>query len=216
MHGAADILRAGGPVILVLLALSLVSLTLIAVKLIDLRGVGGGAARRDGALAQWLAGARADAQAAVAGGGAPADRVAAAAMARLIEGHSPDAVEAEAVLLGNAEVAAMNRHIRVLELVAMLSPLLGLLGTVLGMIESFQQLDMAGGAANASVLAGGIWKALLTTAAGLMVAIPAAAAATLFSNRIEGAAQAIERTVGQLLVIERARRAAGGAAAAGG
>jgi biopolymer transport protein ExbB len=62
------------------------------------------------------------------------------------------------------------------------------------------------------VLAGGIWRALLTTAAGLIVAIPAAAAATLFSTRIEAAAQAIERSVGQLLVIERARS---GAAAQG-
>jgi biopolymer transport protein ExbB len=210
MTGLVDILRAGGPVILVLLALSVVSLTLIAVKLIDLRGVRSGAAAREGALAQWLSGARDEARAAVAGGRAPADRVAAAAMARLIEGRAPAAVEAEAVLIGNAEVAAMNRHIRILELVAVLSPLLGLLGTVLGMIESFQQLDMAGGAANASVLAGGIWRALLTTAAGLMVAIPAAAAAALFANRIEAAAQAIERTVGQLLVMERARQAAGG------
>jgi len=208
MNGVLDILRAGGPVILVLLALSLLSLTLIAVKLVELRGVRGGAGLRDGALAQWLAGARDEARAALAGGTAPADRVAAAAMARLIEGRAPAAVEAEAVLLGNQEVAAMNRHIRVLELVAVISPLLGLLGTVLGMIESFQQLDMAGGAANASVLAGGIWRALLTTAAGLMVAIPAAAAAALFSTRIEAAAQAIERAVGQLLVIEAARGAA--------
>lgn len=208
MEGVLDILRAGGPVIVVLLVLSLVSLTLIALKLVQLRGVKAGASARDGALAQWLSGARDEARAVLAAGPAPADRVAAAAMARLMQGRAPAAVEAEAVLLGNQEVEAMNRHMRVLELVAVISPLLGLLGTVLGMIESFQQLDMAGGAANASVLAGGIWRALLTTAAGLMVAIPAAAAAALFATRIEAAAQAIERAVGQLLVIEAARGAA--------
>jgi biopolymer transport protein ExbB len=204
-----DIIRAGGPVIVVLLVLSLLSLTLIALKLVQLRGVRAGAARRDGALKQWLEGHRAEARAALAGGVAPADRVTATAMARLIEGRPARSVEAEAELLGNQEVEAMNRHIRVLELVAVISPLLGLLGTVLGMIESFQQLDLAGGSANASVLAGGIWRALLTTAAGLLVAIPAAAAAVLFSTRIEAAAQAIERSVGQLLVIEQARSDAG-------
>jgi biopolymer transport protein ExbB len=84
----------------------------------------------------------------------------------------------------------------------MVSPLLGLLGTVLGMIQSFQELEMAQGAANASVLAGGIWQALLTTAAGLLVAIPAAVAAGLFSARIDNAAQSIESAVGRLLLIE--------------
>jgi biopolymer transport protein ExbB len=212
VNGVVDILRAGGPVIVVLLVLSLLSVTLIALKLVELRGVRSGTARRESALRQWLDGQRGEARAALSAGDAPADRVTAAAMARLIEGRPAPAVEAEAELLGNQEVEAMNRHIRVLELVAVISPLLGLLGTVLGMIESFQQLDLAGGSANASVLAGGIWRALLTTAAGLIVAIPAAAAATLFSTRIEAAAQAIERSVGQLLVIERARS---GAAAQG-
>ena len=209
MTQLGDILQAGGSVILLLLALSLLSLTLIALKLVQLRGVRSGTALRDGALMQWLNGQRIDAHSVLCSGTAPADRVTATAMARLIEGHTAPAVEAEAQLLGNQEVEAMNRHIRVLELVAMISPLLGLLGTVLGMIESFQQLDLAGGSANASVLAGGIWRALLTTAAGLLVAIPAAVAAALFSARIEAAALAIERAIGQLLIIERARLGSG-------
>ncbi|WP_209425462.1 MotA/TolQ/ExbB proton channel family protein [Pararhodobacter sp. SW119] len=209
MTDLLGIIDAGGPVIVVLLALSLLSLTLIAAKLIQLRGVRAGSGQRDAALKQWLAGERDAARAKLAAGTAPADRVTGTVMDRLLAGTPPPAVEAEAEILGNQELEAMNRHIRVLELVAMISPLLGLLGTVLGMIESFQQLDLAGGSANASVLAGGIWRALLTTAAGLLVAIPAAAAAALFSTRIEGAAQSIERTVGQLLVIERARVDAG-------
>ena len=92
-----------------------------------------------------------------------------------------------------------------LELIAMISPLLGLLGTVLGMIQSFQELALAEGAANASVLAGGIWQALLTTAAGLIVAIPAAIAATLLSARVDTVAQRIEATVGRLFAIEDTR-----------
>ena len=88
----------------------------------------------------------------------------------------------------------------------MISPLLGLLGTVLGMIQSFQELALADGAANASLLAAGIWQALLTTAAGLVVAIPATIAATLLSERVERAAQRIEAAVGQLFAIEDSRQ----------
>jgi biopolymer transport protein ExbB len=57
------------------------------------------------------------------------------------------------------------------------APLLGFLGTVLGMIQAFQQIERLGGNVNASVLAGGIWQAMLTTAAGLTVAVP-----TLFAH----------------------------------
>ena len=71
------------------------------------------------------------------------------------------------------------------------------------MIQSFQQLEMAEGAANASVLAGGIWQALLTTAAGLLVAIPAAVAAGLLSARIDRAAQGIESAVGELMLTDQ-------------
>ena len=57
-------------------------------------------------------------------------------------------------------------------MIASLSPLLGLLGTVLGMIEAFQQMEAAGSQVDPSILSGGIWQALLTTAVGLAVAIP--------------------------------------------
>ena len=98
-----------------------------------------------------------------------------------------------------------------LEITAMVSPLLGLLGTVLGMIQSFQELELAEGAANASLLAGGIWQALLTTAAGLVVAIPAAIASGLFSARIERVAQSVENAVGRLMLAEEAAQDPGGA-----
>ena len=53
-----------------------------------------------------------------------------------------------------------------------MSPLIGLLGTVIGMIDSFNELELGGSLVDPSVLAGGIWTALLTTAMGLIVAIP--------------------------------------------
>lgn len=194
----------GGPIVALLIALSFLSFVLILLKVFQLAPVQSGAQRREAALEEWNNGNRDAAIQGVSGGRSPADRVAAYAMSGLEKGVPRAALEAEIERRGNAEVEAMNRNIRILELIAMVSPLLGLLGTVLGMIQSFQELELAEGAANASVLAGGIWQALLTTAAGLIVAIPAAVAASLLAARVDRAAHLIETTVGQFLFAEDA------------
>lgn len=205
MSGTWEIFGTGGPVIALLALMSLMSLTVIAVKLIQLWPVRSGQAGREQALTLWKDGDRKQAQNSIAAGKSPADRVMAYAMQALQEGLSGPLLQDELQRRGNEEVSRMNSLIRLLELIAMVSPLLGLLGTVLGMIQSFQELELAQGAANASVLAGGIWQALLTTAAGLLVAIPAAVAAGLFAARIDTAAQAIESAAGRLLLIDGSR-----------
>lgn len=73
---------------------------------------------------------------------------------------------------GDQEVAKMEKNLTVLEVIATISPLLGLLGTVLGIIDSFDILSLTGGTANPAQLSSGIARALLTTAAGLFIAIP--------------------------------------------
>lgn len=205
MDGLAGLLVQGGPVIWVLLAMSLGTGALIVVRALVLRGSLSGAATRAEALRHWSSGDRAAARAVLAAGRSPADRMLAHAMDTLARGVARGAVESDLLWRGNAELARLGRHLRVLDLVAMTGPLLGLLGTVLGMIVAFQTLALAEGAANAGMLAGGIWQALLTTAAGLLVAIPAAVASSLFSARIEAVAQEIEAAVGALLAIEDAR-----------
>ena len=170
--------------------------------MLQLRGVTAGGAARAEAIETWAQGDRHAALRSMGSRNSPADRITLAAMEGLNAGRPHTAVEAGLEWRGNEEVSAMNRHIRLLELIAMISPLLGLLGTVLGMIQSFQELALAEGAANASLLAGGIWQALLTTAAGLLVAIPAAVAASLLSDRVEQAASAIESSVGQLFAAQ--------------
>ena len=72
--------------------------------------------------------------------------------------------------------------LRPLELIATIAPLLGLLGTVVGMIDAFQALQQAGSSADPSDLAGGIWEALLTTAFGMGIAIPASIFLTWFEG----------------------------------
>jgi biopolymer transport protein ExbB len=222
MGDPLGMIRDGGPIVVLLIALSVLSLSLIVWKLIQLAGVTSGRVAREAALADWRAGRTEAAVTALRAGRAPADRLAAYAMECLGDGLSGPLLDAELTRRGNEEMAAMSTSIRLLELIAMVSPLLGLLGTVTGMIQSFQMLAAAEGSANASVLAGGIWQALLTTAAGLMVAIPAAIAAALLTGRVERAGLAMENAVGGLMLAEAGRGsgrpaatgAASGAAAA--
>lgn len=197
-----DELGAGGPILLLLALLSALSWVLIVFKIIQLWNCRSGAALRSKAFKAWQSGDREAAAALITAGKSPADRITAYAMKALSGDVRGTVLDAELTRRGNEELAGLSGSIRLLELIAMISPLLGLLGTVLGMIQSFQELELAQGAANASVLAGGIWQALLTTAAGLLVAIPAAVAAGLFSARIDGAAQMIESAAGQLMLVE--------------
>ncbi len=87
----------------------------------------------------------------------------------------PSPVEREhtAEKAGNAILFDLSKRLNILTVVGSITPLLGLLGTVLGMIRVFYRIAQAGSVADISVLAGGIWEALITTAAGMMVAIPA-------------------------------------------
>ena len=82
------------------------------------------------------------------------------------------------------EVRKMERFLPTLYLIASISPLLGLLGTVAGMIKAFQAIENLGGKVDSSVLAGGIWEAMLTTALGLGVAIPAMVAHNYLQGKV--------------------------------
>ena len=199
MAEIADFLGTGGPIILLLVVLSLLSLSLIVIKISDLwNSTSGGDLRATSVKAYETSGAE-EAAKILNSGKSPADRILAFAMSPQARALSTDVRESEIARRGNQEISRMNRFLRILEVIAMISPLLGLLGTVLGMIQSFQQLELAEGAANAAVLAGGIWQALLTTAAGLLVAIPAAVAANLLAARVEIATYNIEDGVAQFL-----------------
>lgn len=74
--------------------------------------------------------------------------------------------------IGSTELQRMERGFRTLGILGNTAPLLGLLGTILGMIKAFMVIEQAGGRVDAQALAGGIWEAMLTTGVGLAVAIP--------------------------------------------
>lgn len=98
---------------------------------------------------------------------------------------------------GSHEVHQLERFLSPLGSIAAITPLLGLLGTVVGMIDVFQQLDLSAG--NAQQLAGGISLALMTTAAGLTIAIPALVMHRYFLRRVSDLVVALEEESQKLL-----------------
>ena len=98
-----------------------------------------------------------------------------------------DAIEAAA----HSEVYLLEKNLGVLGTVAAIAPLIGFLGTVTGMIRAFMQVQNLGGSVDASVLAGGIWEALITTAAGIIIAVPAVVLYNYFVRKISVIVQAL-------------------------
>jgi len=84
---------------------------------------------------------------------------------------------------GNIETYFLEKNLNVLATLAGITPLIGFLGTVTGMIKAFMKIQQLSGNVNADVLAGGIWEAMVTTAAGLSVGIPALILYNYFINR---------------------------------
>lgn len=85
----------------------------------------------------------------------------------------------------DTEVRKLSSYIQALATIGNIAPLLGLLGTVIGMIKAFMVIQDMGGKVNAAVLAGGIWEAMLTTALGLAVALPTMIAHSYLIARVE-------------------------------
>jgi biopolymer transport protein ExbB len=102
---------------------------------------------------------------------------------------------------GLHEVPRLEKNLTVLITLAHIEPLLGLLGTVTGMINCFMQIQRLQGVVNPSDLAGGIWEALITTAAGLVVAIPVYVAYNYLVSRVEGFVLDMEKSANQLVRI---------------
>lgn len=95
-------------------------------------------------------------------------------------------------------LGTLEKRMNLLILVGSISPILGMTGTVTGMIKSFNVMAAAGGL-QATMVAGGISEALITTAAGLIIALPAIIAYNLFHKRVDAFAEEIEETITGLI-----------------
>lgn len=113
-------------------------------------------------------------------------------------GRSREEIKEAIIDQGRQEARTLERGLGILETVAGISPLLGLLGTVLGMIKVFRVISEQGLGQTQS-LSGGISMALLTTVVGLSIAIPALVAYNYFSHKVEDLVLEIEKYSGQLL-----------------
>ena len=96
---------------------------------------------------------------------------------------------------GQLEVPRLERNLALLGTIAYATPLIGLLGTTLGLLSAFQQISAHGGYATAAEIAGGVYESLLTSAAALTVAIPAFVAHSYLSARVNAVLHDIERAV---------------------
>ena len=194
--------RMGGPVMWAIAGLSVLTVALILWKLMRLLSFGAwsGGQHTGRAVALWRDAQQAQAMALL---GARTSHRARLALAAMQAAQDPaldrDAAEAKTARVARGLLAQARAELRGLELASTIGPLLGLLGTVTGMIAAFQALQEAGARADPATLAGGIWEALLTTAAGMAVAIPAQVALTWFDSVVEAMRHDMEDAATQIL-----------------
>lgn len=205
MQGIIEFLLLGGLVVQILVAFSVASLTVILLKFwqfFQQRVLKH--AHPEHALKHYEKGERHQALLLMQNQKNPRARVLATALHLLDQGGLAMAdVRDEVGRVAQAAIARQQQYLRVLEVIAMVAPLLGLFGTVLGMITAFQAMEHAGAQVNPAVLSGGIWKALMTTAAGLAVAIPVSLIHSWLERYVETSAQSLSDDVQRLFTLHK-------------
>ncbi|WP_406871108.1 MotA/TolQ/ExbB proton channel family protein [Thioclava sp. 'Guangxiensis'] len=201
-----DFLQMGGPAIWAIALLSVLTVALILWKLYRFAcfGAWSGGRHSQAALMKWKAGQHAAAIGLLDGRRSLRARLTRAAMMAAHSNLSDTEAREETGRVAHGLLAKARGGLRGLELAATIGPLIGLLGTVTGMISAFQALQEAGARADPSTLAGGIWEALLTTAAGMAVAIPAQVALTWFESITDRLREDMEDTATQVFVSREA------------
>jgi biopolymer transport protein ExbB len=195
--------EAGGPIIVILAVLALAALGVAIVKFVQFYRLGvNRAAFVPEALSLIRDGREGEAVENLEVRRNPVARVMAAAIrGKANDDMSDTLVREEVTRVAQAQLDGLERGLALLSLIATVAPLLGLLGTVLGMIEAFQQMETVGDRIEPAVLAGGIWEALLTTAAGLAVAIPAAVFFTWLQRSVDVEGQRMEDAATQVFTV---------------
>jgi len=199
LGGAGDFLAVGGPVLWVLLALSVTALGIILLKcwqFATLRPERDDDVRES--LLRWRQGQFDAAEARLVAGRPIGDVVASAMRGLRAGGIDRELLREEVERVALLRLNDLRALLPPLEGIAILSPLLGLLGTVLGMILAFQRMEAAGPQVDPSVLSSGIWRALLTTALGLGVAVPVTAVHGWLERKVERVATRMNDAVTQV------------------
>lgn len=191
----------GGPVLVALFLISIGAGTVSIFKVIQFMRMGVGRSRHaDLALTLWADGNHSSALQEVRREISPTSIAIHSAMASLIQFPGDrDRAREVAAHAALAQINTLSKNLRFLETVAQAAPMLGLLGTVVGMISAFGVLSAEGGAIDPSSLAGGIWVALTATAVGLAVAIPVYFLSMWFEARVDHERATMEAAIARLL-----------------
>ena len=203
MSNLSTLLINGGIVVSILLLFSVAALTITLLKVWQFWRVFSLSSRLpDQALHELTLGQRNQARLLVQGSHNPRGVLIKTALSLLGNDTLTLAETRDEVLRQARQLAgALYSYLRPLEVIATLAPLLGLFGTVLGMIEAFRAMEAAGSQVNPAVLSGGIWQALLTTAVGLGVAIPVSLAHSALERRADVETLALQNTADQLFTL---------------
>lgn len=177
--------------------LSVLALTVTVFKTMQFSRMGVGKDQiADQVLDDWLNGRPEEAMRKASDGKTVLSRVLHAVMSGLrARPNDPDYAEELGRQSALVELATMGARMRLLESVVQAAPMLGLLGTVIGMIDAFSALSQATGAVDPAELAGGIWTALTTTAIGLAIALVTYFVANWLESRIDSERQDIEMAI---------------------
>lgn len=203
LERAQSILEIGGPVVFIMLLMAFVALTIVTVKLLQFARLRiGNTVPANKAIAALRNGDISTALLLVENRRNPVAQV----MVQALNGRQSNLPEAkvreEVLRFGTDILFQLRRGFRPLEVIGSTAPLLGLLGTVMGMITAFQQLEAAGNQVNPAILSGGIWEALLTTAVGLCVAIPVVALLNWLERRVDHLAHDMDNLVTQVFTAD--------------
>ena len=187
----------GGPVLIALFTVSVVATSITVFKVLQFMRLGVGRHRpAQQAMQRWISGDTVTAMNIVAHDHAILSQVLNAAMTSLAY-YPGDAglARQSATQTALQSLTVIGKNLRAIEAVVQASPMLGLLGTVIGMIEAFGKVSEGGGAADPAALAGGIWIALTATALGLSVAIPFYFVSVWLESRVEAERAAMEAAI---------------------
>jgi len=211
LYWQVDVIHRGGPVMIPIVMCSIFSLTLIIERLsyfVNLH-LGVDMAHFFDKLNAAVDGQRwPEAQRLCEQSAGPVARVVQAGLA--IREHSPQEIDEAMEEAAHAELPAVEQHIRWLSTLAQVATLLGLLGTVTGLVRAFQVIQLksaSGSPVSPGDLAGGVWEALITTVAGLTVAIPTILAYNYLASRVGEVQFQMERAAALIAGWRRRTRA---------
>lgn len=193
----------GGPVVALLLCISVIALAVIIYKFWQFSVLKIGRSERTLTLAAHAASRPGEVEAKLGNTKGYAAQIAVEAIRLARQEANGKTSRAETddalTLMARLQFNELRFGFRALDSIAQIAPLIGLFGTVLGMITAFQALQQSGNSVDPSILAGGIWVALLTTAVGLAVAMPTSIALTYFESRVDAYRLAVEEITTKIL-----------------